>query len=113
MGWVRATFSVPSTPTDPLEKNNWNSLGCDVSEGLLLDTSRKLVDLGLRDVGYNYVVLDDCWSDGRDGDGFLVVDSQRFPRGMTFISDTIHSLSMLFGMYSSAGEFTCARYGQF
>ncbi|CRJ85982.1 hypothetical protein BN1723_000049 [Verticillium longisporum] len=40
--------------------NNWNALGCDVSEALLLDTSRKLVDLGLRDLGYNYVVLDDC-----------------------------------------------------
>jgi alpha-galactosidase len=45
--------------------NNWNSLGCDVSQTLLLDTSRVLLDTGLRDVGYKYVVLDDCWSDGR------------------------------------------------
>lgn len=45
--------------------NNWNSLGCDISQTLLLDTSRVLLDTGIRDVGYKYVVLDDCWSDGR------------------------------------------------
>jgi alpha-galactosidase len=61
-----------------LVQNNWNSLGCDVSEPLLLDTSKKLVDSGLRDVGYNYVVLDDCWSDGRDEDGFLKEDLENF-----------------------------------
>ncbi|KAH8651379.1 alpha-galactosidase [Xylariales sp. PMI_506] len=90
--------------------NNWNSLGCDVSEDLLLDTATKLVSLGLRDVGYNYVVLDDCWSERRDQDGILVEDLKKFPRGMKFISDEIHSQNMLFGMYSSAGEMTCARF---
>ncbi|KAK2602027.1 hypothetical protein QQS21_004454 [Conoideocrella luteorostrata] len=90
--------------------NNWNSLGCDVSEDLLLDTSAKLVQFGLRDVGYNYVVLDDCWSSGRDESGFLVADARKFPRGMNFISDYIHDMGMLYGMYSSAGEMTCARY---
>lgn len=87
-------------------------MGCDVSEALLLDTSAKLVDFGLRDVGYNYVVLDDCWSNGRDEDGYLVVDEKKFPRGMNFISDYIHEMGMLYGMYSSAGELTCARYGK-
>ena len=90
--------------------NNWNSLGCDVSESLLLDTSSKLVTSGLRDVGYNYVVLDDCWSDGRDSAGYLQVDKQRFPHGMKWMAKHIHDLGMLYGMYSSAGEFTCARY---
>ena len=90
--------------------NNWNSLGCDVSESLLLDTASKLVTSGLRDVGYNYVVLDDCWSDGRDSAGYLRADEQRFPHGMKWMANHIHDLNMLFGMYSSAGEFTCARY---
>ncbi|KAM0329990.1 hypothetical protein ACHAQA_004159 [Verticillium albo-atrum] len=90
--------------------NNWNALGCDVSEDLLLDTSRKLVDLGLRDLGYNYVVLDDCWSGGRDKDGFQFEDRDKFPSGMKAVSDAIHDMNMLFGMYGTAGEMTCARY---
>ena len=90
--------------------NNWNSLGCDVSESLLLDTSLKLADSGLRDVGYNYVVLDDCWSDGRDEKGKIIVDRQRFPSGMKAIAKKLHDEGFLYGMYSSAGEMTCARY---
>ncbi|KAL3417557.1 glycoside hydrolase family 27 protein [Phlyctema vagabunda] len=90
--------------------NNWNSLGCDVSESLLLDTAQQLVDSGLRDVGYNYVVLDDCWSAGRGADGYLNIDTEKFPNGMNSVSDEIHKLGLLYGMYSSAGEMTCARY---
>jgi alpha-galactosidase len=90
--------------------NNWNSLGCDVSESLLLETSLKLADSGLRDVGYNYVVLDDCWSDGRDAEGKIIVDSDRFPSGMKAIAKMLHDKGFLYGMYSSAGEMTCARY---
>lgn len=104
--------SEPGLNTDAdTEQNNWNSLGCDVSEDLLLDTSKKLIQLGLRDVGYNYVVLDDCWSNGRDENGFLKVNERKFPSGMKHISDEIHDMGMLYGMYSSAGEYTCARFG--
>jgi len=88
-------------------------LGCDVSESLLTDTSAKLVSTGLRDVGYNYVVLDDCWSTGRDSaNNWLVPDKAKFPRGIKSVSDGIHDLGLLFGMYSSAGEMTCARFGR-
>ena len=92
--------------------NNWNSLGCDVSESLLLETSRKLVDYGLKDVGYNYVVLDDCWQDpaGRDSTDHIIVDAQKFPNGMKYVAEQLHSQGLLYGMYSSAGEMTCARY---
>jgi alpha-galactosidase len=90
--------------------NNWNSLGCDVSQALLLDTSRVLLDSGLRDVGYNYVVLDDCWSDGRGSDGYIIVDKHKFPQGMKWVAKQLHNMGFLYGMYSSAGELTCARY---
>ncbi|KAH7355319.1 glycoside hydrolase superfamily [Rhexocercosporidium sp. MPI-PUGE-AT-0058] len=91
--------------------NNWNALGCDVSEALLLDTAQILIDSGLRDVGYNYVVLDDCWASmARDTDDMLVADPIKFPNGMKYVSDRIHDMGLLFGMYSSAGEMTCARY---
>jgi len=97
-----------------MPENNWNSLGCDVSDSLLLDTSAKLVSSGLRDVGYTYVVLDDCWSEGRrESDKWLVADQKKFPRGMKAVADDIHARGLLFGMYSSAGEMTCARYCEY
>lgn len=91
-------------------QNNWNTFACDVSEDLLLETSQLLIDYGLRDLGYNYVVLDDCWSRGRGDDGYLIVDEAKFPNGMLAVSDRLHDKDLLFGMYSSAGELTCARY---
>ena len=59
--------------------NDWNAFGCDINETILLDNARALVDYGLRDLGYKYVVLDDCWSSGRNSSGHLVEDSNKFP----------------------------------
>lgn len=56
------------------------------------------------------MVLDDCWSGGRDENGFQFPDTTRFPNGMKFVSDNIHDLELQFGIYSSAGELTCAQY---
>jgi alpha-galactosidase len=73
-----------------------------------------MVNSGLRDVGYNYVVLDDCWAEmNRDSNDMLVEDPVKFPSGMGYVSDQVHNMNMLFGMYSSAGEMTCARYRGF
>jgi len=69
-----------------------------------------MVELGFRDAGYNYVILDDCWSVGRFPNGTLEANSTRFPNGMKHVGDRIHALGMKFGMYSSAGTWTCARY---
>lgn len=69
-----------------------------------------MANYGLRDLGYKYVVLDDCWSEGRNSSGYLVPNSQKFPNGMAYVANQIHSLGMMFGMYSSAGIFTCGRY---
>lgn len=93
-------------------QNNWNTFGCKVSESLLLETASVLVETGLRDLGYQYVVLDDCWSHGRGEDGYLLADPQKFPRGMKAVAQLLHDNGLLFGMYSSAGELTCARYGE-
>lgn len=93
-------------------QNNWNAFGCDVSEDLLLSTSDQIVGLGLRDLGYDHVVLDDCWQDvnGRDKNGKLQPELSKFPNGLKSISDRLHSRNLKYGMYSSAGEMTCARF---
>ncbi|PSK36014.1 hypothetical protein B9Z65_5829 [Elsinoe australis] len=90
--------------------NNWNTFGCDVDEELLVSTAQKLVDIGLRDAGYNYVVLDDCWSEGRYENRTLRPNFQKFPNGMAHVANAVHNLDMRFGMYSSAGKYTCGQY---
>ena len=90
--------------------NNWNTFGCSVSQSLFLQMSSSLVSTGLRDIGYNHVLLDDCWSDGRDSHGCIRVDETKFPKGMKWLADELHREKFLFGIYSSAGEMTCARY---
>ena len=54
--------------------DNWNAFQCNVNESLLLNTARAMTDYGLRDLGYDYVVLDDCWSIGRNSTGYLVAN---------------------------------------
>ncbi len=83
-----------------------------MSSTLLTNTAKLLTEYGLQDLGYKYVVLDDCWSSGRDADGKLVADTTKFPDGMGAVAEELHGQGFLFGMYSSAGEMTCARYGE-
>ena len=93
-------------------QDNWNAFGCAVSEDLLLGTAQKIVDYGLRDLGYHYVILDDCWSAGRSSNGTLMANMTKFPNGMGHVADQLHSMGLWFGMYSSAGTYTCGHYGR-
>lgn len=95
-----------------LSGDNWNSFGCSVSETLLQQTANLIVDYGLKDLGYHYVILDDCWSVGRNGsdNNTLIADPEKFPNGMKKVADDIHDLGLGFGMYSSAGTYTCGRF---
>lgn len=70
-----------------------------------------MVEYGLRDLGYRYVILDDCWQDGRTPDGTLLPNMTKFPNCMAHVANHIHALGLGFGMYSSAGLYTCAKYG--
>ncbi|PMD64842.1 glycoside hydrolase family 27 protein [Hyaloscypha bicolor E] len=92
--------------------DNWNSFGCDVSETLLLQTAQLIVDYGLKDLGYHYVILDDCWSIGRNAshNNSLIANPEKFPNGMAAVADQLHALGLGFGMYSDAGKYTCGGY---
>lgn len=97
--------------TPPMGWNSWNTFGSDISDGLIRETVDVLVSSGLRDAGYKYVVIDDCWSEReRDKKGCLVPDEKKFPQGMKSLSDYVHSKGLKFGMYSCAGVRTCANY---
>src|SRR6185436_2863483 len=77
--------------TPPMGWNSWNHFGCDVSEALIRETADAIVSSGMRDAGYKYVVIDDCWQVSRDPSGTIVADPQRFPHGIKALADYVHS----------------------
>lgn len=94
--------------TPPMGWNSWNKFGCNVSEKMLMEMADAMVSSGLRDAGYTYLVIDDCWQVSRDKDGNIIADPQRFPHGIKYLADYVHSKGLKFGIYSCAGSLTCA-----
>ncbi|MCK3685565.1 glycoside hydrolase family 27 protein [Maribellus sp. YY47] len=94
--------------TPPMGWNSWNKFACDVSEDLIMGMADAMVSSGMKDAGYEYVVIDDCWQVGRDENGEIIVDKERFPHGIKYLADYIHSKGLKFGIYSCAGSETCA-----
>jgi alpha-galactosidase len=95
--------------TPPMGWNSWNKFHCDVSEDLIMKAADAMISSGMKDAGYEYIVIDDCWQISRDENGEIVPDKDRFPHGMKFVADYVHSLGLKFGIYSSAGTVTCQR----
>lgn len=95
--------------TPPMGWNTWNKFGCNVSEKLIRDAADAMVISGMRDAGYEYVVIDDCWQVGRDAVGDIVPDPVRFPSGMKAVGDYIHARGLKFGIYSDGGSLTCGK----
>lgn len=88
--------------------NTWNKFGCGINETLIMRSADKIVELGLDKLGYKYVNIDDCWMlKERDSQGHIQPDPETFPNGMKALGDYIHSKSLLYGIYSSAGNLTC------
>ena len=101
--------SLANTP--PMGWNSWNTFATNIDEKLVMDTADLFIELGLKDAGYNYIVLDDGWmKKERDENGNLVADPDKFPSGMRALADYIHSKGLKFGLYSCAGATTCAGY---
>jgi alpha-galactosidase len=102
----------PLAATPPMGWNSWNQFGWNITEADILGTADAMASLGLRDYGYEYIVIDDCWpkKEGRDNNGCLVPDPDRFPNGIKPIVDHIHSLGFKAGIYSDAADQTCASY---
>jgi len=88
--------------------NSWNHYHCNVSEDLIRATAAAIVSTGLHQAGYNYVNIDDCWALGRYANGSVYPDPVAFPHGMKALADYVHSLGLKFGVYSDAGNQTCA-----
>ncbi|KAF8666681.1 Alpha galactosidase A [Rhizoctonia solani] len=99
--------------TPALGWNSWNAYQGNINEAKIRAAADALVSLGLKDAGYNYVNIDDCWSNitGRDvGTSRIKPDLNKFPNGIKSVADYIHSLGLLVGIYSDAGTLTCAGF---
>ncbi|BCJ30841.1 NEW3 domain-containing protein [Actinocatenispora sera] len=103
-----STDTVGATP--PMGWNSWNQFGCDISDQVVREEARALVSTGLRDAGYGYVDIDDCWqAPERTVDGALQADPTRFPHGIKPLADYVHSLGLKLGIYGNPGARSCAQ----
>ena len=87
--------------------NTWNKFACKIEEKLIRDSMDALVNTGLKDLGYNYMNLDDCWQIKRDENKTIVPDADKFPNGIKPLADYAHSKGLKFGLYSDGGNLTC------
>jgi alpha-galactosidase len=97
--------------TPPMGWNSWNTFGCNINETLIRQMADAMVSSGMRDLGYQYVVVDDCWfNPNRDSAGNLQGDPGRFPSGMKALGDYLHGKGLKFGIYQGPLDKTCAQY---
>jgi alpha-galactosidase len=93
--------------TPPMGWNSWNKFACNVNEKLVRAAADSMVSTGMREAGYTYIVIDDCWQGARDAHGDIQPDPEKFPSGMKALADYVHGKGLKFGIYSDAGEKTC------
>ena len=97
-------------PVPPRGWNSWNAFRCyGLTEARVRESADVLASSGLRDAGYEYVVVDDCWQDHRRGsDGALRSHPERFPSGIGALAEYAHSKGLKFGLYGCPGTKTCS-----
>ncbi len=95
-------------PLPPMGWNSWNAFEKDIDEEKIKAMADIMVESGMRELGYEYLVLDDAWmTDHRGENGELLADLEKFPNGMKAVGDYIHSKGLKFGIYECRGDLTC------
>lgn len=112
---VTASFSAQNTkkelsPTPPMGFMTWNFFGSNIHEKDIKEMADAMVELGLVELGYNYMCIDDGWQGGRDNKNNLIADPNKFPSGIKALADYLHQRGMKLGMYSDAAPLTCDGY---
>ncbi|XP_028281345.1 alpha-N-acetylgalactosaminidase-like [Parambassis ranga] len=104
--------------TPPMGWMAWERFRCDIdchddpqnciSEDLFRDMADRLVEDGWKELGYEYVMIDDCWmSKLRDEQGRLQPEPSRFPGGIAKLARYIHDRGLKLGIYADMGTHTC------
>jgi alpha-galactosidase len=96
--------------TPPMGWNSWNKYACKgINEKVVRETADAMANNGMKDAGYQFVIIDDCWQTGRDADGNIVAEPERFPSGIKALADYIHAKGLKLGIYTDVGTMTCAK----
>jgi len=96
--------------TPPMGWNSWNKFACKgLNEKVVRETADAMASNGMKDAGYQFVILDDCWQTGRDAAGNILADPERFPSGIKALADYIHGKGLKLGIYTDVGTMTCAK----
>lgn len=106
-----AANTVESRKTPLMGWASWNAYRTMISDDIILSQADKLVELGLADLGYTFVNIDDGWQNGRGEDGLVNINTQRFPNGMADLAAKIHARGLKAGIYTDAGASTCGLEG--
>lgn len=95
--------------TPPMGWNSWNKFACKgLNEQVIRQTADTIASNGMKDAGYQYINLDDCWQISRDANGNIVADPEKFPSGIKALADYVHSKGLKIGLYTDVGTQTCA-----
>lgn len=100
--------STKVAQTPPMGWNSWNLFACKVNDQVVRAAADAMASNGMKDAGYTYINIDDCWQGQRDGQGNIQAN-QNFP-DMKALADYVHSKGLKIGIYSSPGPKTCAGY---
>ena len=89
---------------------SWNVVQDQISESVIKTVADAMVSQGLKDAGYNYLVIDDLWhaSSRESGTNKPLHSPTKFPNGMKVCADYVHEKGLKFGIYSDGGTMTCA-----
>lgn len=108
--FIQSLLLSAQTETPPMGFMTWNYFGVDFNENDIKSLADDLVSTGLRDLGYDYIFIDDGWQGGRDNRNNIIPDPQKFPSGIKALADYVHSKGLKIGIYSDAAPLTCAGY---
>jgi len=104
-----AAQKAPQLALTPLMGwNSWNHFECAIDEKTVRQMADLLVSSGMKDAGYQYINIDDCWHGERDNNGNIQAHPTHFPSGIKALADYVHSKGLKLGIYSDAGAKTCA-----
>lgn len=106
IGRAQTRESLSLTPQ--MGWSSWNNFQGNINEDIIKSIVDAMVASGLKDAGYTYINIDDCWHGKRDADGFIQADPKHFPHGIKALADYVHSRGLKLGIYSDAGSETCA-----
>jgi alpha-galactosidase len=93
----------------PMGWNSWNWHGkTNINDQVVRETIDAMVETGLRDAGYEYVVIDGGWRGSELGpNGELTIHAERFPNGIKPLADYAHSRGMKLGLHTVPGTHDC------